>query len=342
VPRPDPPQYLYLQQEVAAFSRGLADPQRLLTVGTALLQSCNADGSNTAAAAAAAGGGNAVHEAEMWDGSAAAWAKRMQGSFPDYVDVLQPVQLALLEVRHGLALLVAGSQAAQQAAAAATADGSSSSSGQLMALTAGLLSFPPPLAGFTAVTPNPNSSSSNVVAAIVPASLLADPRWQKLTGSAVQQAQQQQQHQLQARSAAAAASASAELADFGWQLRTVHAALLVAVQEQLAAGPAAAAAAVSGAPLTTFGSSSGSGSGLGGVGSMLQQVLSVWQAVRAYEAAAAEEAAQLFKHKTHSSTFLNEEVRALEPVVCLHFCRLLLFHLMCWGANHRSYTRLPS
>jgi midasin len=191
-----------------------------------------------------------------------------------------------------------------------------------MALTAGLLSFPPPLAGITAVTPNPNSSSSsssNASAAVAPASLLADPRWQKLTGSAVQQAQQQQQ--LQARSAAAA-SASAELADFGWQLRTVHAALLVAVQEQLAAGPAAAAAAaVSGATLTTFGSSSrcssGSGSGLGGVDSMLQQVLSVWQAVRAYEAAAAEEAAQLFKHKTHSSTFLNEEVSAL---VCLHSC----------------------
>jgi midasin len=310
VPRPDPPQYLYLQQEVAAFSRGLADPQRLLTVGTALLQSCSADGSNTAAA----GGVHAVREAEMWDGSAAAWAKRMQGIFPDYVDVLQPVHLALLEVRQGLALLVAGSQAAQQAAAAAAADGSSSSSGQLMALTAGLLSFPPPLAGITAGSPkhHSSSSSSNAAATVVPASLLADPRWQKLTGSAVQQGQQQQQQQARS---AAAAEASAELADFGWQLCTVHAALLVAVQEQLAAGPAAAA--VSGATLTAPGSSSAcssgsdGGSSLGGVDSMLQQVLSVWHAVRAYEAAAAEEAAQLYKHKTHSSTFLSEEVRPL-------------------------------
>jgi midasin len=308
VPRPSPPQYLYLQQEVAAFSRGLADPQRLLTVGTALLQSSQAGGSKPAAAGG--GAAHAVREAEMWDGSAAAWSTRIAGSFPDYVDVLQPVQLALLEVRHGLALLVAGSQAAQQAAAAA--DGSSSSSEQLMALTAGLLSFPPPMAGITAVQLNSNkSSSSNVASSVAPASLLADPRWQKLTGSAVQQAQQQQ---LQQTRSAAAAAASAELADFGWQLRTVHAALLVAVQEQLAAGPAAAAAAaVSVVALTSPGSSSsisssGSGGSLGGVDSMLQQVLSVWQAVRAYEAAAAEEAAQLFKHKTHTSTFLNEEV----------------------------------
>ncbi|KAF6262490.1 hypothetical protein COO60DRAFT_1699221 [Scenedesmus sp. NREL 46B-D3] len=197
VPRPDPPQYLYLQQEVAAFSRGLADPQRLLA--------------HTAAAAAAAGA-QAVREAEMWDGSAAAWSKRTQASFPDYTDVLQPVLLSLME-----------------------------------------------------------------------------------------------RQQQQARSAAAAAAAAAELADFGWQLRTVHAALLVAVQEQLAAGPAAAATAVCGpAP----GSGSSSGGGLGAVDAMLQQVLFVWQAVRAYEAAAAEEEAALFKHKTHSSTFLNEEEEA--------------------------------
>jgi midasin len=296
VPRPDPPRYLHLQQEVAAFSRGLADPQRLVTVGKALLQSCNADASNAQAAAAAAG--SAVREAEMWDGSAAAWSNRMQGSFADYVDVLQPVLLALLEARHGLALLAAASQAAQQAAAAAAADGSSHVAGQLMALTAALLSFPPPLAGVKAEQPHSSSCSS-----VMPASLLADARWQKLTGSAVQQAQQQQ---LQQRSAAAAA-ASAELADFGWQLRTVHAALVVAVQEQLAAGPAAAAAAA--CELTSGGS-------FGGIDSMLQQVLSVWQAVRAYEAAAAEEAAQLFKHKTHTSTFLNEEVSLLHRLLC--------------------------
>jgi midasin len=293
VPRPDPPAYLHLQQEVAAFSRGLADPQRLVTVGKALLQSC----SNAAAAA----GGSAVREAEMWDGSAAAWAKRMRASFADYIDVLQPVLLSLLEARHGLALLSAASQAAQQAAAAdATAQ---SSSGQLMALTAGLLSFPPPLAGVTAEQRN-NSSSSSVAVNVVPASLLADPRWQKLTGNAVQQ----QQQQLQGRSAAAAA-ASTELADFGWQLRTVHAALVVAVQEHLAAGPAAAAAKCSG---------TSDGGSLGDVDSMLQQVLSVWQAVRAYEAAAAEEAAQLFKHKTHTSTFVNEEVSG-----CLLLMRIL-------------------
>jgi hypothetical protein len=42
----------------------------------------------------------------------------------------------------------------------------------------------------------------------------------------------------------------------------------------------------------------------------MQQLVSAWQSVKEFEAQAAEEAAQLFKHKTQSKTFLTEEVRA--------------------------------
>jgi hypothetical protein len=308
VPRPDPPQYHHLHQEVSAFSTGLADPARLLSAGRALLTAAQASGpagSNAAAQPAAAA---AAHEASSWDGSAAAWSERMQSQFGLYLDILQPVLLAVLEIRHGFALLTAGSQAAQQAATAVARSGHSSSE-QLVCITAGLLSFPPPL-GASALHAQHNNSTStwalscsrgSITAA--PASVLALPQLQRLTGSLVQQ--QQQALQVPGRSQAAV-TASSDLAEFSWQLQCAHASLLVSVQELLAAGPAAAASAAG------AGVSAGADSGsLGRVYALMQQLVSAWQAVKEFEAQAAEEAAQLFKHKTQSKTFLNEEVRGL-------------------------------
>jgi midasin len=205
VPRPDPPQYLHLQKEVAAFTQGLAEPQRLVALGHKLLASSS--GSSSSSSIAAAG---AVSEADLWAGSAAGWCCRMSQQFGDYVDVFQPVQLAVLEVRHGLSLLLGASGAAQQAAALALQQQQQQQSGaaemqqQLVALTAGLLSFPPPLGGIrgAATDTGSSSSSSRECLAVVPASLLARPDLQQIAVRCITQQQQQQQSNSVAAAAA--------------------------------------------------------------------------------------------------------------------------------------------
>jgi hypothetical protein len=322
VPRPDPPQYHHLHQEVSAFTQGLASPARLLAVGRTLLAA--AQGGAPAAAAAASTA--AAHEASSWDGSAAAWSERMQRHFGLYLDVLQPVLLAVLEVRHGLCLLAAANQAAQQAAVvdqaaaqsrAVSAAATSSSSEQLVGITAGLLSFPPPLAPSALqamhVSSSSSSSSSSSTWALcssssstslsaVPGSMLAAPQLQQLTGTLVHQ---QMQAQLSNTRSSAGAAAASDLAAFSWQLQCAHAALLVSVQELLAAGPAAAAAAKEHSSEGYVG-----GGCLGRVYAVMQQLVSAWQSVKEFEAQAAAEAAQLYKHKTQTKTFLTEEVSA--------------------------------
>ncbi|KIY91881.1 hypothetical protein MNEG_16082, partial [Monoraphidium neglectum] len=129
VPRPDPPRYLALQQEVAAFCRGLGRPQRLLAIVAALAR--------PEAAAAAAAPQGALQEADMWAGSAEGWAARMPEQYPGYEDICQPVQLAVAEACHGLGLM---------RAAARGGGGGGAGAGAAAALTAGLLSFPAPTA----------------------------------------------------------------------------------------------------------------------------------------------------------------------------------------------------
>jgi hypothetical protein len=344
VPRPDPPQYHHLHQEVSAFSTGLAHPARLLAAGRALLTAAHASGPAGSVGAAQPAAAAAAHEARSWDGSAAAWSERMQAQFGMYLDILQPVLLAVLEIRHGFALLTAGSQAAQQAAAAVARSGHSSSE-QLVCITAGLLSFPPPLGSSALHAQHSNSTSTWALScsrgsiAAAPASVLALPQLQRLTGSLVQQ--QQQALQVPGRSQAAV-TASSDLAEFSWQLQCAHASLLVSVQELLAAGPAAAASAAG------AGVSAGADSGsLGRVYALMQQLVSAWQAVKEFEAQAAEEAAQLFKHKTQSKTFLNEEVRGLTCIWC-QCCMCVSWYLSevcvvvsCVGYCYLVFTVCP-
>jgi midasin len=308
VPRPEPPQYQHLQQEVAAFSGGMASTRRLLEVGRSLLHTAQHVGGADVASSAA-------HEAELWQSSAGGWCRRMQAQFADYSDVLQPVLLAVMEARHGLALLAAAGRAALQAGSTATSGGSGDVG--LLGLTAGLLSFPPVLAHTQHSSSSSSSSSSVHSQPVVSASALACPAWQAAAGAAVLQQRRQQLQQHGERPEAAATSA--DIARFSWQLQCAHTALVVSVQELLAAGPAAAAASAPDA-------------GLARVHSLLAQLVAAWQSVKEFEAQAAAEAAQLFKHKTQTSKFLTEEV-CVCPVAALHAFLGLVWHVLVGGCK---------
>ena len=52
------------------------------------------------------GDGGAFQQADSWVASASAWAARLLAAFPLYRDLLQPVALAVHEMRAGLAMLV--------------------------------------------------------------------------------------------------------------------------------------------------------------------------------------------------------------------------------------------
>ena len=61
------------------------------------------------------GDGSAFQQAESWVQSASAWAARLLAAFPLYRDLLQPVALAVHEMRTGLATLVAARKGLQSA-----------------------------------------------------------------------------------------------------------------------------------------------------------------------------------------------------------------------------------
>ncbi|GAB4814208.1 hypothetical protein N2152v2_001254 [Parachlorella kessleri] len=94
VPRPVPPAYLALREEVARFAEGFAAAGRV----AATVQNL-ATGSSAAASQAA-----------TWQQNAAAWADRLGQQYSAYRDLVQPIQLAVQEVRYGLSLM-AGSAA---------------------------------------------------------------------------------------------------------------------------------------------------------------------------------------------------------------------------------------
>lgn len=70
-------------------------------------------------------------QAAVWQQNAAAWAERLGRQYPLYRDVAQPIQLAVQELRYGLALM-AGSTALAEAAPAS----------QLAPVLARLMAFP--------------------------------------------------------------------------------------------------------------------------------------------------------------------------------------------------------
>ena len=89
-PRPTPPQYLSLQEDVSRFASGLATLPRMVELISAVGR-CEVA---------------AVQEARAWLDNAGAVSSRISTQYPFYRDILQPLQLAIQEVRYGLALSI--------------------------------------------------------------------------------------------------------------------------------------------------------------------------------------------------------------------------------------------
>jgi len=87
-PRPSPPQYLAIREDMVRFADGLAAVPRLLRL----------------VEAAAGGAEAAMQEADVWQENAAAAVERMKLQYPWYRDIIQPIQLAVYEIRYGLSL----------------------------------------------------------------------------------------------------------------------------------------------------------------------------------------------------------------------------------------------
>lgn len=93
-PRPTPPQYLSLQEDINRFISGLASLPRMVDMVAGVVRN----------------EGAAVQEARAWIENAGAVAARLDAEYPLYRDILQPVQLSIQEVRYGLALGIGASE----------------------------------------------------------------------------------------------------------------------------------------------------------------------------------------------------------------------------------------
>ncbi|KAL0049173.1 hypothetical protein WJX82_008148 [Trebouxia sp. C0006] len=108
VPRPIPPQYTPLWQNVQRFLVGLGSVERMMSLLIRLTQ----------------GDASAAQEAEVFQQNAASWSDALLQQHPLYRDVLQPVGLAVYEVRCGLSLMAhaAAKKADQELANSTLAD----------------------------------------------------------------------------------------------------------------------------------------------------------------------------------------------------------------------------
>lgn len=95
-PRPSPPLYLPLREDVLRFVDGLATIPRMLL----LLEG------------ASRGNEAALQEAAIWLDNSTAAGERLAVQYPGYLDVVQPVQLAVQEVRYGLGLVIGAARLA--------------------------------------------------------------------------------------------------------------------------------------------------------------------------------------------------------------------------------------
>lgn len=95
VPRPDPPQFRNFLNEVLQFMKSSVDKGRLSVLASDLLQ-------------VERRGARTLHEVSTWQENAMQFINRLALEFPAYRDVVQPVQLAVYELKFGLSLLQAG------------------------------------------------------------------------------------------------------------------------------------------------------------------------------------------------------------------------------------------
>lgn len=305
VPRPQPPQYHALHQEVAGFAGGMGQPARLLALAARLERVA-------AAGPFSSNERQAEQEAAMWVGNAAAWASRLGSHYDCYQDLVQPVQLAVAEMRQGLALLLAAARAAPQAAGSTQAEAWHQMD-QSVALAGGLMAFPLTLASQPAATGDAAAPLAQQQGApVLPVSALADGRLAAAAAALVAGAQQQQL--AAAGVSAESARRAADLAAYTWQLQATRAALHVCTQELLLLGPAALSTADSSAAAAEQPADvAAAPAGLGRLHALLGRLLEAWQQVKEFEAAEAAEEAAVYKTKTQSITIINEEV-------CFGFC----------------------
>jgi hypothetical protein len=287
VPRPAPPQYLGLQQEVAGFARGLGRPERLLALAASLAGDNNGGSSSAGGPQQLAA---ALQEADMWASGADSWAARLGAAYPAYSDVTQPVRLAVAEACHGLAVL--------RAAAEARGSGSGGGGASVHALTAGLLSFPTPTGPSSVLL---SAAAGARLQPVAPPSALADASLQAAAGALVSSTAAQlpalQRHP-------GAAARAAEIAAYTWRLQSARAALHATVGDALLAAPG-------GAGGVTGGGSHSVAAAVARADALFRSFLLAWRKLREYEARAAEEKEQMFKSKSkvQSSVHLTEEVR---------------------------------
>ena len=138
VPRPDPPLWTPMLAEAARFRDQLASVERVTGIVAALSADQRA-GDDVAAKARA--------EAVAWLDAAGPWGDRLDVSFPGYRDATEPLQLAALELRRGLALLVSAAPDVSSDGAKAEAARGKITPGfadaAAAAAAAHLLAFPP-------------------------------------------------------------------------------------------------------------------------------------------------------------------------------------------------------
>ncbi|KAL4440107.1 hypothetical protein ABPG75_003108 [Micractinium tetrahymenae] len=273
-PRPTPPQYLTLRDDVERFVSSFGAVPRLLEIISQL--------SSSSPDKAAAG----ATQAAVWQQNAAAWAERLGRQYPLYRDIVQPVQLAVQELRYGLALLAGR--------AALAADQQST---RLAPVLARLMAFPRAAASRVAGT------------AAVPgdgaAALLDSPEVQQAVGDA---AAAGAEARLCAALASSGSSDAAEKAK-----RAAYAAAMSARLQLLRCSLSAAARDVQAGQL-------GAGSGAAAAADVaaaqarlhfiFMEFVGAWEDVKAEEERRAAAEAEVFKHKTRATDIATEEQEA--------------------------------
>jgi midasin len=301
VPRPVPSRYAAVASEVADFAASFAAPARLAALLAALCPNAMAAFSSTDPQRATPSSGTsstaAAREASSWVGSAGAWVARFEDTYPEYRDVVQPVQLAVQELRHGLGLLIGtfdqGATTSSSAAHGALAPAPKQYEKSCILLQA-LMAFPsnPTAAALALSHPGATSSVYGVAARV------------DVEGAGT--------------NAAPAAAKGARMAEFTARLQLRHSALWALARRLIAAGRGCVAL-VGG--VGTADDDGGDGSGGDGKGdtdslavllSRWEQVLGSfmqeWEALKAHEAQVAEEEAEMFKTKTRDMHMATEEV----------------------------------
>ncbi len=284
VPRPTPPRYIPLARDVADFAASVAAVPRVLQL--------------VSAAGAAAGGADARRardELAAWVGMAGAWSARLGKHYPEYADIIRPVQLAVAEIRLGMGMLSAHVAVDRPVAAGPAASAAD--------VVRALLQFP--------------ASDSR-------AAVLAGPAAATVTAAVACAAARRATAQVED---PAKRDRTAEMAAYGAELATRHAALQAEAAQLLTAGAAAVSAGDSGlAQLQRF-------------ESLLSGFVDSWSALKAYEERVAAEEADMFKSKTRSTHIATEEVRGHTHT---HTSTQILHHSAPFHTAHQHVERIEA